>query len=155
VLNFLISFITADSVLIIAMNLSVKIFLRNDSVTESEELERELNLEVKELVANELVTHWEWVNNRLRLALESRWEHRSHLSSRCDSDNDDILGTSDISSSNFSFSSIITVKWVICFLSLSWKTQTWRWILCSIVTSSSSLHFITFAFVNKLVFIYK
>ena len=39
------------------MNLSVKIFLRNDSVTESEELERELNLEVKELVANELVTH--------------------------------------------------------------------------------------------------
>jgi len=57
VLNFLISFITADSVLIIAMNLFVKIFLRNDSVTESEELERELNLEVKELVANELVTH--------------------------------------------------------------------------------------------------
>ncbi len=56
-LNFLISFITADSVLIIAMNLFVKIFLRNDSVTESEELERELNLEVKELVANELVTH--------------------------------------------------------------------------------------------------
>jgi len=37
-------------------NESVKIFSRNDSVAESEELERKLDLEVKELVVNKLIT---------------------------------------------------------------------------------------------------